>query len=106
MTHRYHVIVKTFSNSREKPLGRGAKKDGCFRRLVFKWHDIIFPVLKCPEPKEPKNGELSCSDHSYRGMCSIKCNPGYSLNGPSVRRCVTSGDSVKWTGSTPTCQSK
>ena len=82
--YRYHVTVKTFSNG-----------------MIF----FFFSELECPEPEKPKNGKLvSCSDRKYQGSCKIKCDPGYSLNGPSVRYCTTSGESVKWTGSTPTCQ--
>lgn len=75
------------------------------KRFQMAWYIFFFSELECPEPEKPKNGKLvSCSDRKYQGSCKIKCDPGYSLNGPSVRYCTTSGESVKWTGSTPTCQ--
>lgn len=63
--------------------------------------------LQCPTPKKPSNGKLvSCNDRSFQGSCKITCDRGYYLHGPSVRYCATSGNSLKWTGNTPTCRVK
>lgn len=79
----------------------------CSCKTGYKKSGLKCEKLQCPTPTRPSNGKLeSCHDRSYRGSCKVTCYRGYYLNGPSVRYCLTSGNSVKWTGSTPTCQVK
>lgn len=60
----------------------------------------------CPPIKTPQHGEMRCSRSRhptqlfYRTRCTMWCNKGYKLDGPSVRTCNGSGS---WDAEEPVC---
>uniref|UniRef100_A0A1B0D5U2 Uncharacterized protein n=1 Tax=Phlebotomus papatasi TaxID=29031 RepID=A0A1B0D5U2_PHLPP len=60
----------------------------------------------CPPIKTPQHGEMRCSRSRhptqlfYRTRCSMWCDKGYKLDGPSVRTCNGSGS---WDAEEPVC---
>ena len=50
------------------------------------------------------NGVVTCTEESYfRSVCSVKCNKGYELVGPTSTRC---SKSAGWEPVIGYCQSK
>ena len=61
-------------------------------------------VIRCRPPNSITHGQLSLSSPknstAYGTTVEYRCDPGYQLDGPTVRQC---SDSRQWNGSDPTC---
>ena len=73
---------------------------------------VVIPLLRmsfsvgvvCGQPDAPSNGAVDTSDGtSFGDVAKYSCGVGYTLNGPTERRCQADG---KWSGSVPTCESE
>ena len=50
----------------------------------------------------PRNGNYNCSGPPVTGtVCSLSCNRGYEINGPTERRCLRNS---MWSGTTSFCE--
>ncbi|UYV77160.1 svep1, partial [Cordylochernes scorpioides] len=62
---------------------------------------LIVSVTKCPALEAPTNGEfVNPCDHIFHAACGAICDPGYKLQGSSIRVC---GADSKWTGQEAVC---
>lgn len=61
--------------------------------------------MECPELKPPENGYFvkGVCNNAFNAACGIRCNPGYTLVGSSIRLCIENG---QWSGEQPSCASK
>ena len=57
----------------------------------------------CPTPTPITNGVIDGSNYAIGQTITIRCNPGYNLNGFSSLSCSTDGT---WSGNFPTCEGK
>ena len=66
---------------------------------------VFFSIVlrDCGNPGEPDNAIVIMGNHWAGEYIRYLCNPGYTMIGPAVRRCLPSG---KWSGNTPTCKVK
>ena len=72
-----------------------------------KWHYscyivILILAVKCSRLRQPAFGAIypeSCGQRKmpYRQRCAFACQPGFRLQGPSLRECILPGS---WTGGT------
>ena len=64
---------------------------------------VFFSIVlrDCGDPGEPDNAIVIMGNHWAGEYIRYLCNPGYTMIGPAVRRCLPSG---KWSGNTPTCK--
>ena len=60
----------------------------------------LFTVTLCHIPRELENGKVTAPSNHYKAMAYYECDEGYSLIGPSARKCLLTGD---WSGYTPVC---
>lgn len=64
---------------------------------------LLFLVLSdCGDPSKPDNAVVITGNHWAGEYVRYLCNPGYTMVGPAVRRCLPSG---KWSGYAPKCES-
>ncbi|UYV77161.1 SVEP1 [Cordylochernes scorpioides] len=58
-------------------------------------------LTKCPALEAPTNGKfVAPCDHIFHAACGAICDPGYELQGSSIRVC---GADSKWTGQEAVC---
>ena len=104
-THSYSLITSSIFNLacensrpsslparvafRETPLGPGAKKDGCFRRLYFKLESKSLLVKKCYEKKRSKT-----NDNIWYALC-LDCHLSINCNFPLFKICLYKVDSQR-----------
>ena len=64
---------------------------------------LFFSIVlrDCGDPGEPDNAIVIMGNHWAGEYVRYLCNPGYTMIGPAVRRCLPSD---KWSGNTPTCK--
>ena len=64
---------------------------------------VFFSIVlrDCGDPGKPDNAIVIMGNHWAGGYIRYLCNPGYTMIGPAVRRCLPSG---QWSGNTPTCK--
>ena len=64
---------------------------------------VFFSIVlrDCGDSGEPDNAIVIMGNHWAGEYVRYLCNPGYTMIGPAVRRCLPSG---KWSGNTPTCK--
>ncbi|KAM7427694.1 hypothetical protein ABFA07_021217 [Porites harrisoni] len=75
----------------------------CVARNVY--NDEVKTTTKidlsdCGKPGKPDNAIVIMGNHWAGEYVRYLCNPGYTMVGPAVRRCLPSG---KWSGNVPTC---
>lgn len=59
-------------------------------------------MATCPELRPQPHGQIECSDNQdFRSVCSMKCDNGYELRGPSRVMCEAIGS---WSGGISSCQ--
>ena len=65
----------------------------------------VFPAaVSCgPAPNAPLNGQRSGSGTTFRSTVNYTCDPGYTLQGDSIRTCMANR---KWSGVTTLCSRK
>jgi len=59
-------------------------------------------VILCHISRELENGKVTALSNRYKSVAYYECDEGYSLLGPSTRKCLITGD---WSGYTPICVS-
>ena len=57
-------------------------------------------VNLCHISKELPNGKVTALSNRYKSEAHYECDEGYTLLGPSSRKCLITGD---WSGYTPIC---
>uniref|UniRef100_A0A8C3R0R3 Sushi, von Willebrand factor type A, EGF and pentraxin domain-containing protein 1 n=1 Tax=Cyanoderma ruficeps TaxID=181631 RepID=A0A8C3R0R3_9PASS len=57
-------------------------------------------MVMCPRPQDISNGKYTLSGTAYLSSVSYTCDNGYSLQGPSVLVCASSGN---WNSTPPAC---
>ncbi|XP_053326046.1 P-selectin isoform X2 [Spea bombifrons] len=61
-------------------------------------------AASCLVPELPYHAGVNCShpisNFSFMSVCEFSCEPGFSLNGPKLIQCTSSG---KWDSSPPVC---
>ncbi|RMB94706.1 hypothetical protein DUI87_28819 [Hirundo rustica rustica] len=57
-------------------------------------------MVMCPSPQDISNGKYTLSGTAYLSSVSYTCDDGYSLQGPSVLVCASSGN---WNSTPPAC---
>ena len=71
------------------------------------------PVIKCPLPSQPTNGEMLHGAIipvggvlDFNVVATYQCNTGYALVGDMMRTCTGDGSSTMgaFTGEQPTCE--
>ncbi|GAB1604660.1 hypothetical protein Ahia01_000747500, partial [Argonauta hians] len=75
------------------------------RRGFRKFGDNRCASLKCPQLPAPANGYFvnnKCTN-DFNAACGTRCEPGFYLEGDSVRICQESG---QWSGNTSRCLTK
>ncbi|CAH3160376.1 unnamed protein product [Porites lobata] len=62
-------------------------------------------LIRCSNPGKPDDATVVSQSKNYWAGEYVRylCNPGYTMVGPAVRRCLPSG---KWSGYVPTCTDK
>ena len=79
------------------------KRNGLLKSQIEKNMKCIhFTAVKCSRLREPAFGAIypeSCGQRKmpYRQRCAFACQPGFALQGPSLRECILPGT---WTGGT------
>uniref|UniRef100_A0AAR2IVV0 CUB and Sushi multiple domains 3a n=1 Tax=Pygocentrus nattereri TaxID=42514 RepID=A0AAR2IVV0_PYGNA len=69
----------------------------------FKLHYSSFELSHCDEPGVPQFGsKVSDQGHFAGSAVTYQCDPGYSLHGSSVLRCMT-GERRAWDHQLPSC---
>ena len=63
---------------------------------------LFLDLSDCGKPGKPDNAIVIMGNHWAGEYVRYLCNPGYTMVGPAVRRCLPSG---KWSGNVPTCKS-
>ena len=64
---------------------------------------ILSSVLPdCGDPGRPNNATVIGKNHWAGEYVRYLCHPGYTMLGPAVRMCLSSG---KWSGKAPNCKS-
>lgn len=66
---------------------------------------LAFLEMQCPDLTPPENGYFvrnTCSN-VVNAACGIRCNPGYTLQGSSIRLC---GEDGTWSGGDAQCVSQ
>lgn len=65
----------------------------------------LLPVLQCPVLAPPENGYFvrNTCNNVVNAACGVRCNPGYTLKGSSIRMC---GENGEWTGWNARCVSQ
>ena len=63
---------------------------------------LFLDLSVCGKPGKPDNAIVITGNHWAGEYVRYLCNPGYSMVGPAVRRCLPNG---KWSGNVPTCKS-
>uniref|UniRef100_A0A8C8CUC4 Sushi, von Willebrand factor type A, EGF and pentraxin domain-containing protein 1 n=1 Tax=Oncorhynchus tshawytscha TaxID=74940 RepID=A0A8C8CUC4_ONCTS len=60
-------------------------------------------VVYCPELSPPENGFFiqNVCNNQFNAACGVRCQPGYDLQGSSIRLCQPDGT---WSGSPPSCR--
>ncbi len=59
--------------------------------------------IGCPYLKAPQYGKLRIDGHGLSSVAYYSCDYGYSLHGPSSRKCLHDGS---WYGNVPVCRPK
>ncbi|KAL9961700.1 hypothetical protein ACROYT_G030697 [Oculina patagonica] len=57
-------------------------------------------LVNCGDPSSPTNGQKLGTRHWTGQSMSFICQPGYRLIGPTIRKCLPSGN---WSGIQPSC---
>ena len=60
----------------------------------------LYKPVVCPSLLDPDHGLVVNEGQNLSDIAKYECNPGYELEGPSVRRCLHSGE---WNGTEPLC---
>ena len=78
---------------------------------MFKWFwtilslgaPVFVALIRCGNPGKPDDATVVSQSKNYWAGEYVRylCNPGYTMVGPVVRRCLPSG---KWSGYVPTCK--
>ncbi|XP_061076047.1 LOW QUALITY PROTEIN: CUB and sushi domain-containing protein 3-like [Conger conger] len=85
-----HIWLEFFSDS--ESTGQGF-------RLLY----TSFELSHCEDPGVPQFGfKISDQGHFSGSSVAYKCNPGYTLHGSSVLRCMT-GERRAWDNTLPSC---
>ena len=77
------------------------RKFGAIRYCV----SLFSTAMDCGSLTNPGNGSVSTTAGTTFGeTATYSCNTGYNLVGDNTRMCQTSGATVEWSGSAPTCE--
>ena len=61
---------------------------------------FILVLPNCGDPGKPKNAVMS-RNHWAGEFVRYLCNPGFTMFGPAVRKCLPGG---QWSGNMPNCK--
>ncbi|XP_042878589.1 sushi, von Willebrand factor type A, EGF and pentraxin domain-containing protein 1-like isoform X2 [Penaeus japonicus] len=77
----------------------------CYCKLGFKQVGQECLMLQCPVLAPPENGYFvrSTCNNVVNAACGVRCKPGYTLKGSSIRMCGKNGE---WTGWNTQCVMK
>lgn len=66
-------------------------------------HFFSFHCFKgvCPHMKAPLNGERLTNNFAHGARLTLKCNQGYTIDGPSILFCNKNGT---WSSEPPVCK--
>lgn len=81
--------------------GSGSISD-CHCKLGYRNIGDKCKVIECPKMRPPPNAHFvryGCYN-VFNAACGIRCNPGYRLEGSSIRLC---GENGEWSGDNATC---
>ncbi|XP_047481240.1 LOW QUALITY PROTEIN: sushi, von Willebrand factor type A, EGF and pentraxin domain-containing protein 1-like [Penaeus chinensis] len=77
----------------------------CYCKRGFKQVGQECLMLQCPVLAPPENGYFvrNTCNNVVNAACGVRCNPGYTLKGSSIRMC---GENGEWTGWNARCVMK
>ncbi|KAJ7408534.1 hypothetical protein BTVI_59212 [Pitangus sulphuratus] len=78
----------------------GKKEILCLASGVWNHPPPSCEMVTCPSPQDISNGRYTLSGTAYLSSVSYTCDSGYSLQGPSVLVCASSGN---WNSTPPAC---
>ena len=61
---------------------------------------VLSPVVDCGDPGTPTNGQRTLFSTTYNTGVYYTCNEGYTLQGPQIRTCWSTG---LWSERLPVC---
>lgn len=63
----------------------------------------LLPVVYCPPLSPPENGFFvqNACNHHFDAACGVRCQPGFDLQGTSIRLCQADGT---WSGTPASCR--
>uniref|UniRef100_A0A8C9NBQ1 Sushi, von Willebrand factor type A, EGF and pentraxin domain-containing protein 1 n=1 Tax=Serinus canaria TaxID=9135 RepID=A0A8C9NBQ1_SERCA len=78
----------------------GEKEILCLASGIWNHAPPSCEMVMCPSPQDISNGKYTLSGTAYLSSVSYTCDKGYSLQGPSVLVCASSGN---WNSTPPAC---
>ncbi|NWY42555.1 SVEP1 protein, partial [Sylvia atricapilla] len=78
----------------------GEKEILCLASGIWNHAPPTCEMVMCPRPQDISNGKYTLSGTAYLSSVSYTCDNGYSLQGPSVLVCASSGN---WNSTPPAC---
>ncbi|PKU44337.1 von willebrand factor type egf and pentraxin domain-containing protein 1 [Limosa lapponica baueri] len=78
----------------------GEKEILCLASGVWNHPPPSCELVTCPSPQDISNGKYTVTGTTYLSSVSYTCDNGYSLQGPSVLVCASSGN---WNSTPPAC---
>ncbi|OXB54309.1 hypothetical protein ASZ78_008305 [Callipepla squamata] len=78
----------------------GEKEILCLASGVWNHPPPSCEMVTCPSPQDISNGKYTLTGTTYLSSVSYTCDSGYSLQGPSVLVCGSSGN---WNSTPPAC---
>ncbi|NXV57103.1 SVEP1 protein, partial [Molothrus ater] len=78
----------------------GEKEILCLASGIWSHAPPSCEMVTCPSPQDISNGKYTLSGTTYLSSVSYTCDNGYSLQGPSVLVCASSGS---WNSTPPAC---
>ncbi|NXO38057.1 SVEP1 protein, partial [Locustella ochotensis] len=78
----------------------GEKEILCLASGIWNHAPPSCEMVMCPSPQDISNGKYTLSGTAYLSSVSYTCDNGYSLQGPSVLVCASSGS---WNSTPPAC---
>uniref|UniRef100_A0A8C8AQF1 Sushi, von Willebrand factor type A, EGF and pentraxin domain-containing protein 1 n=1 Tax=Otus sunia TaxID=257818 RepID=A0A8C8AQF1_9STRI len=78
----------------------GEKEILCLASGIWNHPPPSCEMVTCPSPQDISNGKYTLSGTTYLSSVSYTCDNGYSLQGPSILVCASSGN---WNSTPPAC---
>ncbi|XP_026284194.1 sushi, von Willebrand factor type A, EGF and pentraxin domain-containing protein 1 isoform X1 [Frankliniella occidentalis] len=84
-------------------IGNASSKSSCVCQQGFVAQGDFCKVITCPLLYPPENGYFvkgGMCQNVFNAACGMRCKPGYTLHGSSIRLCQETGT---WSGKAPKC---